>query len=126
LIASVFSFSGSFANISYIDITGKSIKKETRKSFLSLKQLISASGLFVSAILAKNILTSFNVPLNYTVLFVLATIFLATASIGFWRIKEIKSNPKHIPSFLKFLKVMKQEIKQNKKLQNIFIKVLKK
>ncbi len=116
-ITSIFSFSGAFANISYTDIMGKSVKKEKRKSLLSLKQVIFTSGLFVSAILARKILSVYAVPKSYAVLFIFAAIFLAVASLGFWKLKEVVGDPEHINGFKQIFDFMSEEIRGNKKLR---------
>ena len=121
LLASLFAFSGAFANISYVDILGKSIKKTKRKSFLSLKQIISASGLFVSAIIARKIIAFYDVPLSYEILFLFAAVFLTIASLGFWKIKEVPNKVAYIHSLMQFMQFMKKEIKENKKLRRYLL-----
>lgn len=88
LIISVFSFSGSFANISYTDILGKSIDKNSRKKFFTLRQTTVSIGIFVSAIIVRRLVSMYSYPYNYSLLFVIASALLFTASIGFWLIKE--------------------------------------
>ncbi len=120
LLAGLFSFSGAFANISYTDIIGKSIKKTKRKSLLSLKQIISAIGLFVSAIIARKILSIFDVPLSYAFLFIFAAVFLSIASLGFWRLKEIANNNAHI-NLKQLFRFMWAEVKINHKLRRYLL-----
>jgi MFS family permease len=94
MIMAVFSFSGSFANISYMDILGRAIEPERRKRFLLFKQLISSVGLIVSSLLVKVVLTLFVYPFNYSILYISAGILLLFGTIGFWMIRE----PQTVPS----------------------------
>ena len=118
ILISVFSFSGSFANISYVDIMGKSIIYQKRKRFFSIKQAISSIGIFISAIIVRAILKHLSYPNNYGTLLLLAGILLLLASFGFWKIKEISVKFINKQSFLKFFKMIPQEISQNSNLKN--------
>jgi len=118
ILISVFSFSGSFANISYVDIMGKSIIYQKRKRFFSIKQAISSIGIFISAIIVRAILKHLSYPNNYGTLLLLAGILLFLASFGFWKIKEISVKFINKQSFLKFFKMIPQEISQNSNLKN--------
>ncbi len=84
----LFTLSGSFAGLPYIDIIGSTISSERRRDFFTRKQIISSVGMLVSVLIARYILKSVEYPNNYTFLFAAAAIFLAIASIGFWRIEE--------------------------------------
>lgn len=84
----LFTLSGSFAGLPYIDIIGSTISSERRRDFFTRKQIISSVGMLVSVLIARYILKSVEYPNNYTFLFTAAAFFLAIASIGFWRIEE--------------------------------------
>ncbi len=88
LFMTSFSLGGAFANISYTDILGKSILDEMRKSFLSLRQIITSAGMLVSAWLAGLVLRHYDYPVNYFAVFAIAAATLGIASLGFWRIVE--------------------------------------
>jgi len=120
-IVSIFSFSGAFANISYVDMMGKLILKNKRKSFLSLKQVIYAIGTLISALIAYKIFSIYEPPLLYGILFSMAFIFLLIASLGFWRLKEVESNVDSIKKFVDFIKFIKREIKENYQLRNYLL-----
>ncbi len=121
-LVSVFSLSGAFANISYIDIMGKSIYKKQRKSFLSLKQVVYSIGILVSALTAFWVLSGSSGSLGYGVLFILAAIFLFIASLGFWKLKEIKGVALPVKSAFAFIRLVIKEIREKPKLRNyIFI-----
>ena len=121
LLISLFSFSGAFANINYVDIMGKSVLQEKRKAFFSVKQIISSIVVFLSAFLAREILTVYSYPMNYSMLFLLAAVLLGTASLGFWKIKEISAPNFRISGFTKYLNVIYSEIRTNKKLRNYLL-----
>jgi len=118
ILISIFSFSGSFASISYTDIMGKSILDNKRKQFFSLKQVISSIGIFASVIIVRMLLKRFSYPVNYGILLLTAGILLFIASLGFWKIKEISVEVKKKHSFLEFFKMIPQEISQNSNLKN--------
>ena len=118
ILITIFSFSGSFASISYTDIMGKSIIDTKRKKFFSLKQVISSVGIFASAIIVRSLLKSFSYPDNYGILLLIAGILLFVASLGFWKINEISIEVKKKRSFLQFFKMIPQEISQNPNLKN--------
>lgn len=114
----LFSLSGAFANINYVDILGKSILQEKRKAFFSIKHVISSIIVFLSAFLAKSILSKYGYPINYATLFFIAVVLLGIASFGFWKIKEIPASNYKIDGLVKFIHIVIQEISTNKKLRN--------
>ncbi len=117
LLISIFSFSGSFANVSYIDILGKTISQKKRKHFFSLKQFISSIGLLISAFLAKYILKNYDFPNNYSHTYFYAAVLLLIASLGFYFISEkIPSTNKRI-KLKEFFTQMPKEIKSNTHLK---------
>ena len=118
ILISLFSFSGSFANINYVDILGKSVLEQKRKAFFSIKHVLSNIFVFLSAFLAKKVLTTYDYPMNYATLFTIAAVLLAIASLGFWRIKEIHASNNKIKGMKEFLNVITHEIFTNKKLRN--------
>lgn len=102
-LISLFSLRGGFSNINYVDILGKSVLQEKRKVFFSIKQVISSIVVFISAFLARKVLTAFGYPMNYATLFCTAAALLAIASMGFWKIKEIPASNFKIDGLVKFL-----------------------
>ncbi len=116
VLITIFSLSGAFANISYIDIIGKSILSKKRKTFFSTRQIISGTIILLSAFLAKRTLTLAEFPVNYSYMFYIGGTLLLIASLGFWSIKEVSPSVLRIKGITHFVDVMKQEIKENKKL----------
>ncbi len=114
----IFSFSGSFANISYIDILGKTITKAKRKKFFSLKQFISSIGLLISAFGASYVLKQYVFPENYSVTFIFAASLLFIASGGFYFLSEKTPSAKKRMNLKNFFSQMPKEIKLNKNLKN--------
>lgn len=117
LLISIFSFSGSFANVSYIDILGKTISADRRKHFFSLKQFISSIGLLTSAFLAGYVLKKYVFPINYSYTYFYAAILLLTASIGFYFLSEKKPSTNKRISLKKFFKLMPKEVSTNSNLK---------
>lgn len=116
LFISIFSFSGAFTNISYVDILGKSIDQTKRKTFFSSRQIIGGVIVLLSAFLAKSTLTRFNYPSNYAAMFLIGGTALWVASAGFWNIRETESSGIKTFGIKDFLHQMLDEIKNNKKL----------
>ncbi len=117
ILISIFSFSGSFANVSYIDILGKTISTEKRKHFFSLKQFISSIGLLSSAFLAGYVLKKYAFPTNYSYTYFFAAVLLLTASIGFYFLSEKKPSSNKQISLKNFFRLMPMEISNNNNLK---------
>ncbi len=118
----LFSFSGAFSNISYIDILGKSILSEKRKRFFSLNQTIRSVAIFLTVFIVRYIINNVNFPANYSMLLIIAGISLFIGSIGFWRINEFDSISLKISGFKNFFRKMSDEIKNNRRvLHYLFI-----
>ncbi len=117
----LFSVSGAFANVSYVDILGKSIMKERRKRFFSIKQLISGIGIFFSALVVREILKRLDFPENYTILFIGAAFLLFTGSLGFWKIREVRSGKLNKLGLLKLFGNIPHEFRQNPNLRYYII-----
>ncbi len=117
ILISIFSFSGSYANVSYIDILGKSVRKEKRKHFFSIKEIITSIGVFLSAIIVRDLIKRFAYPFNYSILFLIAGFLLLIASLGFWNLKEIRSINPVKKNIINFFKTIPNEIKRNKNLK---------
>jgi MFS family permease len=113
LFITVFSLGGAFTNISYVDMLGKSINEDKRKTFFSTKQIIAGSAMLFSAILAKKVLTFFGYPINFAYLFFIGTSFLLIASAGFWKITETTPSVLKIYGFKDFILKLKTELSKN-------------
>lgn len=113
----IFSFSGSFANVSFVDIIGKTINKEQRKRFFSLKQVFRSVGVLVSALVAGYLLKILDYPLNYFILFATAGALLFLASLGFWSIREHVASGKNRISISFFNRRMHEEWRNNPNLR---------
>jgi len=124
LLISVFSFSGSFANVSYVDIMGKSIQENKRKKLFTTKEIINSIGIFASAMIVRELLITFEFPNNYSILFLIAGLLLGIASLGFWRIHEIKSIIKKKRGFWEFFSKIPSEIKKNVNLKYYSLKII--
>lgn len=116
LLITFFSLGGAFANVSYIDILGKSVDQSTRKSFFSVKQVVTGTVLFFSALFAKKVIAFEGFPLNYAYMFFIGFLALFVASLGFWQLKEREPSRMIIKSPVHFLSLIKTELLQNKKL----------
>ena len=117
LIIAAFSLSGAFANISYTDILGKSILSESRKRFLSMRQVITGICFLLSAVSARTLLSEYAYPTNYFFLFVIATVMLALASLGFWNIDERLSSGFSIRSLKHYADAVREELVRNRRMK---------
>jgi MFS family permease len=113
ILITIFSFSGAFANISYTDILGKSVLPDSRKSFFSIQQAVTGSGVLISSFFARNVLISRQFPENYAFMLLIAALFLSIASIGFWRIKETVASYYKMKGLKSFLHSISWEIRSN-------------
>lgn len=116
LFITLFSLAGAFANVSFTDIIGKSILAEKRKTLFSARQIISGVLMIGGALAAREVLTLDKFPVNYALMFFFGATLLLTASAGFWRIKETVPSALRIKGIKNFFRVLKTELKQNKKL----------
>lgn len=120
----LFSISGAFAGISYIDILGKSITRETRKRFFVFRQFLSSVGVLISALAARYILRQLEYPQNYIIMFSAAAVLLFIAAFGFFMIKERPSEiKKDSENFINILKSIPSIIKNDSNLRNLVISV---
>jgi len=116
LLITFFSLGGAFASISYNDILGKSVDQSMRKSFFSVKQVVAGLVLFLSALLARKVITVAAYPVNYAYMFLIGFLALLIASMGFWRLNEHKPSRMIVKSPGHFLSLVKIELTQNKRL----------
>lgn len=116
LFITTFSLAGAYTNVSYVDILGKSISQHKRKTFFSANQIISGIIILGSAFLVKKILEWKEYPVNYAFMFFIGAILLLIASAGFWSIKETIPSGLRISGIKSFIRILKTELKQNKKL----------
>jgi len=113
---SSFSLAGAFANISYVDILGKSVNQNKRKTFFSTNQIISGGIVLSSAFLVKRLLEWKEYPVNYAFMFFTGATLLLIATAGFWSIKEVVPSRMKISGMKSFFKILHTELKHNKKL----------
>ncbi len=118
LLMTLFSFSGAFAGIAYNDILGKSIAVDSRKRFFIVKQILGGTAVLISALVARKILTVYSYPINYSILFILAGLFLLVGSGGFWVIKEKVSSVTGSLSLRKKFALFGQALAEDKVLRN--------
>ncbi len=109
----LFSVSGSLANVPYIDILGKSIAREERKRFFSVRQIVNSVGILISALAVRQVLRSYDYPVNYSVSFLFASGLLLVASAGFIAIREVPSSqPPQRKGVKDFLRRIGPELKR--------------
>lgn len=121
ILITIFSLSGSYSGISYNDIFGKSILQRSRKRFFSIRQMINSLGIFLSALIVRELIKRIGYPENYALLFFVAGLLLLIASLGFWTIKELPSNVAVKRNFWSYIKQIPGEIRQSSNLRNYLL-----
>ena len=116
VLITIFSLGGAFANISFTDIMGKSLEEGSRKSFFSIRQVVSGLILFGSAFLARHLLGRADYPVNYAYMFFVGFLALSIASLGFWNLKEVVPSKMVVRGPKHFYQIIRSELKQNKRL----------
>jgi len=115
----IFSVSGAFAGVSYLDILGKSIAGNTRKRFFVFRQLLSSVGVLISAIIAREFLKGFEYPNNYIIMFSAASTMLFIASFGFSALKERATEKfRQERNFIQVLKSIPKVLKEDVRFRN--------
>ncbi len=86
----LFSISGGFAGIAYLDIIGKVFSKEERGKLYTYKQFISSSSALVGGFIIKKIfdVQSLTFPNNYSLILLVAFVGLFIAGFLFLFVKE--------------------------------------
>ncbi len=121
LLISLFSFSGAFANVSYMDILGKSVLPASRKRFFSIKQVVNSVGILASTLVVRELLKIYDYPVNYSILFLIAGLLLWVATGGFWRISEAVVPVKKSLGLTGYLKLIPREIRSNDNLRHYLL-----
>lgn len=118
----LFSISGAFAGISYNDLLGKTVAGNERKKFFVIKQLLTGTGILISAFVLKKLFDGYIYPDNYKYAFSLAGILLFIGTAGYFFIKE---KPTKIvdstSSVFNIIKSIPFHLKQNKNLRNLVV-----
>ena len=121
LLISLFAFSGAFANVSYVDILGKSVLPDSRKHFFSIKQVINAVGVLASTLVVRQLLKELEYPFNYGVLLLVAGLLLWIATGGFWRIHEAGSRIRPDHGLGRYLALIPGELRRNGNLRRYLL-----
>jgi MFS family permease len=121
LLISLFSFSGAFANVSYMDILGKSVLPAARKRFFSIKQVVNSVGIMASTLVVRELLKIYDYPSNYGVLFLIAGLMLWVATGGFWKISEALIPQQKKLGLMGYLSRIPGEIRSNSNLRNYLL-----
>jgi len=88
IMLAVFYAGGGLGNIPYTDIIGKIISPKRRGAFFGGKEALAGPLAVGAALGARQILANVAYPNNYALLFGLAALGLAIASLGFWIMRE--------------------------------------
>jgi len=106
-LLSLFTFMGGIATIPFMDIWGKAIPPNLRGRFFGLRQVLGGTFAIAAGFVAKSILGNKQIifPYNYSLLFLLAFIFISISYLGLGSVKEpIEEVHKDVLPFKDFLK----------------------
>jgi len=118
IVLSIFSFSGVFAGISYTDLLGKTVEQKSRRKFMAIRQILSGIFSLLGGLIAKNIVSSYVYPENYSLMFFIASISLMVGSAGFFLIKENKSENRRILKLAEVIRKIPSILKDDSNLKN--------
>jgi MFS family permease len=102
----VFSFSAGFGTIYFKEITAKIFSHKFRGKTMAIRQFFSAFGALLSGAGAGYILSNFEAPLSYGLLFIISTFLMGCGYLAFGLVDEPinEDTPKKEKSFGVFLK----------------------
>ena len=115
----VFSFSAGFGTIYFKEITAKIFSHKFRGKTMAIRQFFSAFGALLSGATAGYVLSNFEAPLSYGLLFIISTFLMGFGYLAFGLVEEpIKEHLlKKENSFKLFLKNAFRILKIDKVLQ---------
>lgn len=117
----LFTVSGAFAGLSYVDLVGKSFSREGRRLFFTRKQMISSLGILISALIARQVLAMNGYPQNYFILFIAAAGVLLIATGGFWMVREEPGGVVQGVGYLQTLKSIPGVLKKDPNLRTYLL-----
>ncbi|MCK4576832.1 MFS transporter [candidate division WOR-3 bacterium] len=123
LLFFAYSLSGGLAGISFMDIIGKVFPSDIRGSLWAWRMGIGGSLGVVAGFLVSYIIKRFNYPVNFGILFLIATFFMSMAFLSFSLIKEPVSNivTRRRKKFAVFISDGIVTLKKDKKFFNLFL-----
>jgi len=113
----LFTLSGAFAGMAYVDLAGKSFQGELRTRFFTRKQIIASIGILISAVTARQILSALEYPATYSTLFAAAAGILLIGTLGFWMIREKPVESGGRRSYLETLRTLPAVLKKDANLR---------
>jgi len=117
----LFAVSGAFAGISYTDLMGKIFIGIQREKLLIFRQIVSGTGMLISAIAARHLVSAFSYPKNYTIIFFTASAILFIAAFGFLMIKEESGGTNNIHSMTQIIRSIPEMLRSDKNLINYIL-----
>lgn len=116
IMLAIFYAGGGLGNIPYTDIIGKVIPANRRGIFFGGKEALAGPLAIGAALAARQILANVAYPNNYVLLFGLAALGLAIASLGFWMMREpsapfIEQRPQSWEAYWTHLREASQRLK---------------
>jgi MFS family permease len=122
LLFFVYSIAGGLSGISFMDIVGKVFSSRNRGSLYGWRMGIGGSLAVFAGFLVRYIIKNFEYPLNFGILFLIATFFMSLAFLSFSLIKEPLSTAWKMKKkpFLHFIKDGIRTLKNDRMFVSLF------
>jgi MFS family permease len=113
---SIYSIGGGLAGVAFTDIVAKTIPTNKRGSFFGMRMFFGGTLAALGGLIVKKILESHHFPVNFGIIFTIASIIILFGLFSFCVVKEPESNSyrekKHWKeNFLKGMKIFKEDRK---------------
>ncbi len=120
----LFATTGSFAGIAYVDLLGKSVKKEKRYYFFPIRQAVAGVFSFAAGFVVKYLLAGNNFPRNYAWLFFISSISISLAVVLFFFLKEKEGEPMPKTNTIEMFKTLPHFLKDERLFWYVVVEVL--
>jgi len=123
LLYFAYSIAGGFSGVSFMDIVGKVFPSKKRGTLWAWRMGIGGSLGVVAGFFVKYILGKFDYPLNFGILFIIATVFISLAFFSFSLIQEPLSTDvvRRKKTFLSFLSNGITVLRNDTSFKNLFL-----
>jgi len=122
ILFAIYSIAGGISGISFMDILGKVFPSNRRGSLWAWRMGIGGSLGVLAGFFVRYIIKKFTYPLNFGILFLVATLFMSMAFLSFCLIKEPASKKvtKERKRFSVFIRKGMDILKKDSRFKNLF------
>lgn len=113
---SIYSFGGGLAGVAFTDIIAKTIPANKRGGFFGMRMFFGGTLAALGGLIVKKIMESYHFPINFGIIFTIASVIILFALFSFCYVKEPEINldkkKRHWKeNFLKGMNIFKENIK---------------